>query len=58
MMVAIKDMAMPERCWDCNCYDDNGDYPTCILTGRSRGYNFNGSEKRMDDCPLVEIEDR
>lgn len=56
MMVVIKDMKMPERCWDCKCYDDNGDYPTCILTGRSKGYKFSGRDKRMDDCPLMEVE--
>lgn len=50
--VRIK-MEMPKRCWDCRFYDDNYDYPTCIVNGYSKGYNFNGREKRMDDCPLI-----
>ena len=50
--VRIK-MEMPKRCWDCRFYDDNYDYPTCIVNSCSKGYNFNGREKRMDDCPLI-----
>ena len=51
--VRIK-MEMPKRCWDCRFYDDNYDYPTCIVNSCSKGYNFNGREKRMDDCPLIQ----
>ena len=43
---------MPKCCDECFALDDNGDYPTCIITHTSRGYNFRVREKRMDDCPL------
>ena len=54
-MVQI-DMPMPHVCDECEFYDDNGDYPHCIVTDTYRGYNFRGREKRMDDCPLKEVE--
>ena len=49
------DMPMPQVCDECKFYDDNGDYPYCIVTGTRRGYNYRGREQRMDDCPLQEI---
>lgn len=45
---------MPKGCGECPLYDDRWDYPTCYLTGSSRGYNFNIWENRMRDCPLIE----
>lgn len=56
-MVTIKDMVMPHNCDDCPFLDDNGDYPTCIITRESRGYNFNIRAFRMPNCPLEEIDD-
>ena len=53
--VGIYNFKMPEVCMECPCYDDNGDYPTCILTNRSAGYSFNARAKRMDWCPLREL---
>ena len=50
------DMEMPKCCDDCFALDDNGDYPTCIINGHSRGYNFDIRNKRMPDCPLKEVE--
>jgi len=44
---------MPNSCSGCFAFDDNGDYPTCIITQHSRGYNFNIHTKRMPDCPLT-----
>lgn len=55
MSILIKGMEMPMCCDDCPVFDDNGDYPTCILTGLSKGYNFPIFEKRMDNCPLIEV---
>ena len=55
MSIFIKGMKMPKYCDDCWALDDNGDYPLCLITSHSRGYNFNTREKRMPDCPLVEI---
>lgn len=51
----IKDMEMPTQCDDCPVFDDNGDYPTCILTGHSRGYNWSPFGQRMPDCPLTAV---
>lgn len=48
-------MKAPECCYDCRFLDDNGDYPTCIITGTSRGYNFRTREKVMPNCPLLEV---
>ena len=53
--VGIYNFKMPEICIECPCYDDSGDYPTCILTHYSAGYNFNARIKRMDLCPLREL---
>ena len=55
MSVYIKGMKMPAQCDDCPVFDDNGDYPTCILTGHSRGYNWSPFGQRMPDCPLIHI---
>ena len=55
MSVLIKGMEMPEccgKCWAINVY---GDYPICLITGETRGYNFRIRERRMDKCPLVEV---
>jgi hypothetical protein len=53
-MSVILDIDMPSGCANCPMFDDNGDYPTCIVTLHSRGYNFDIS-KRMSDCPLKEV---
>ena len=50
-MIGI-DIEMPDVCDHCRFFDDNGDYPTCIVTQHSKGYAFRFREKRMDDCPL------
>ena len=52
MDVFIHDFKMPEDCDSCPFYNDNYDYPTCILSGTSRGYNWNAIGQRMDDCKL------
>lgn len=54
-MVSI-DIEMPGVCDHCPFFDDNGDYPTCIVTQHSKGYNFRYREERMDDCPLLCIQ--
>ena len=54
-MVSI-DIEMPDVCDHCPFFDDNGDYPTCIVTQHSKGYIFRYREKRMDDCPLLCIQ--
>ena len=56
-MIAI-DMEMPACCDDCWALDDNGDYPFCLITQETRGYNFRTREKRMDKCPLIEVDRR
>lgn len=55
MSVLIKGMKMPAQCDDCPVFDDNGDYPTCVLTGHSRGYNWSPFGQRMPDCPLIVV---
>ena len=55
MSVYIKGMEMPKNCDNCWALDDYGDYPRCRITEEQRGYNFPIREKRMDNCPLVEI---
>lgn len=52
-MIAIKGVDMPKCCDDCWALDDNGDYPFCLITQETRGYNFKTAEKRMDECPLI-----
>ena len=56
-MVIISNMKqLPSCCEACPGLDDYGDYPTCKLTGHSRGYNFPVREERMPDCPLVNVD--
>lgn len=54
MSVSIKNMDMPKDCVSCPMYDDSGDYPGCVLTGVSRGYNWKPFGQRMPDCKLTE----
>lgn len=46
---------MPKNCDACWALDDYGDYPRCRITEEQRGYNFTVRERRMDNCPLVEV---
>ena len=55
MSVFIRNFQMPEDCDNCRFYNDNYDYPTCDVTGFSRGYNWSPFGQRMSDCPLIEI---
>jgi hypothetical protein len=32
--------------------DESGDYPMCIATQETRGYNFDTLNKKMDKCPI------
>ena len=50
--MCIKMPNLPTKCWDCKFFTDQWDYPTCLITTNSRGYNFNGQTQRMSDCPL------
>ena len=56
--VLIKNMSMPKDCDNCPFFDDNGDYPTCMVTNHSRGYNWSPFGQRMIDCPLKEVDDK
>lgn len=51
--VYIKGMKMPECCEDCKLF--NMEYDACNYTNCSVGYEY--SNKRMEDCPLVEVPD-
>lgn len=55
-MVAIKDFGMPSCCANCPFDALN----KCLLTRQfiKGGRLVNGEDKRLDDCPLVEIEER
>lgn len=52
MSKAILVMDIPECCSDCQLLNDSYDYPECIITGETRGYNFRIHERKMDKCPL------
>ena len=52
MSKAILVMDMPNCCDQCFAFDDNGDYPLCIITQEQRGYTFKPRERKMDKCPL------
>lgn len=54
MSVLIR-MKMPKCCDMCWALDDYGDYPRCRITQEQRGYNFPVRDKRMDNCPLIEL---
>lgn len=52
MSKAILVIDMPSCCNECKFLNDTYDYPECIITGESRGYNFRTREQKMDKCPL------
>lgn len=54
-MPVIINIDMPKSCDDCPLYDDRWDYPTCYVTNKSRGYNWDYRNHRMSNCPLTEI---
>ena len=58
MSKAILVIDMPSCCNECRFLNDNYDYPECIATGETRGYNFKVGEKRMDKCPLRAIPEK
>lgn len=51
-MVTIKDMEMPESCYDC----DLNNYHFCDITGNLIESNRDDGT-RADDCPLIEIKE-
>lgn len=55
MSVIVMGMEMPQECDQCPFFDDRYDYPTCDVTRRSHGYNWNPQGQRMPECPLVEV---
>ena len=55
MNKAILVIDMPKCCSECKFLNDNYDYPECIITGETRGYNFRVREKKMDKCPLKPV---
>lgn len=54
MGVYINGMEMPKSCFFCQMFDDNGDYPTCLLMGIAKAYKLDPF-MRMPDCPLIEV---
>ena len=58
-MLAIKNMQMPKCCSECNFkyYDEGEDVLCCALED---GYisDEEADEKRLECCPLVEIDER
>lgn len=40
----------PKNCAECNFLNDDYDYPTCIVTGETRGYTFQTHKSKMDGC--------
>ena len=57
MGVYINNMPMPRVCKECFALDDRYDYPTCKITSMSAGYTYNIREKRMQHCPMTEVQD-
>ena len=57
MAVVIKNFEIPKSCHECNFCDEIGDYPGCIITKTSKGYNFDIYSFRMSNCPLIEVDD-
>ncbi len=54
-MVAIKDMEMPKNCISCPLYVGKKGEGHCTKTHK---WNAIGGINRLNDCPLVEIEER
>jgi hypothetical protein len=52
MNKAILVIDMPSCCYECKFFNDNYDYPECIVTSETKGYKFRAREEKMDSCPL------
>lgn len=58
MKKAVLIIDMPKHCSECKFLNDNYDYPECIITGETKGYNFRVRERKMDKCPLRPMPDK
>ena len=58
MNKAILVIDMPNCCYECFAFDDNGDHAMCLVTEEIRGYRFKPREQKMDKCPLKSIPDK
>lgn len=50
--MVLLNIDMPKCCAECPLFEDRYDYPTCYVTQKSKGYNFDIFHKKMDSCPL------
>ena len=46
----------PPNCGDCFALDESGDYPMCRITGEIRGYDFDVDFRKMDKCPIKDVD--
>jgi len=55
-MIGIKNMEMPNECWNCELVHDNTSGLTiCNLTGEAL-YPMGTRDTRPNNCPLVELD--
>lgn len=55
---AVLVIDMPKCCDECFALDENGDYPSCVITQKQQGYTFKTREQRMENCPLKTFKER
>lgn len=58
MKKAVLVINMPKCCNECFAFNDDYDYPFCIITQEQRGYGFNARENKMNKCPLKEMPEK
>ena len=44
--MVLLDIDMPNCCAECPLFEDRYDYPTCYVTQKSEGYNFDIFHKK------------
>jgi hypothetical protein len=57
MTVAIKDMEMPESCYDCPMLQEGWTCSFCGLTNTALIYP-EGDKERIKGCPLIEVKEK
>lgn len=55
--ILVRNFDLPNECDECFAYDDDHDYPHCLITHSCMGYNWKPYGQRMPNCPLSKVVD-
>lgn len=55
VIINLEEMKAPKTCSECFAYNNSCQNPYCSITLESRAKGFKYKEKKMDNCPLLDI---